>query len=209
MNYFFDLDGTLIDSKQRLYKLFCYLNSDINISYENYWDLKKQKISHREILINRIGYTDSQFLVFQNEWMSEIENKKWLKFDQPFEGMSELLNTLSKNNTLFLVTARQSKRNVLEQIKNFGWLSYFKEILVTRQKVEKYQLILKHTKVSPNDYIIGDTGKDIETGKKLGIRTIAVLSGFLSENSLLKYKPDYILENAYKILNNENSFFKF
>ena len=49
--------------------------------------------------------------------------------------------------------------------------------------------------MSKNDWIIGDTGKDIETGQQLGIKTGAVLSGFLNLKSLLLYKPDLIINN--------------
>ncbi len=208
MNYFLDLDGTLIDSKQRLYKLFCYLNPTIHISYEDYWELKKSKVSHRDILTKKFGYSETQFLLFQKLWMSEIEKVKWLNFDQPFEKIEQLLNILSKDNSVFLVTSRQFESRVINQLDNFGWLSYFKKILVTRQKIEKFQLIIKNAKVSPEDYIIGDTGKDIETGKKLGINTIAVLSGFLNEKSLLEYNPNHIFGNINELLTNENTLFK-
>lgn len=209
MNFFFDLDGTLINSKPRLYELFCFLNESVVLTYSEYWELKKQKISHKEILINKIGLSEKQFIEFEKKWMSEIEKERWLELDRPFDGISKMLERLSKYNVLYLVTARQSKKNVMEQLSTFGWLSYFNKILVTEQKFEKYQLIAENVVVSSNDFIIGDTGKDIETGKMLGIRTIAVLSGFLSEKSLVEYNPDYIFENANNLLKYGNSLFKF
>ena len=36
---------------------------------------------------------------------------------------------------------------------------------------------------------------DINVGKKLGIKTVAVLSGFQNEEVLSTYNPDYILKN--------------
>jgi len=44
--------------------------------------------------------------------------------------------------------------------------------------------------------MIGDTGKDIQVGQMLGIKTCAVLSGFLNEKALLNYGPDLILPTA-------------
>jgi phosphoglycolate phosphatase len=209
MNLFFDLDGTLIDSKQRLYRLFIYLNPKLNISFEQYWEFKKKKISHKEILVRFYGYTNQEYLFFQNLWMNQIEKIEWLKYDKPFNGLEIVLSALSEKNSLYLVTARQSKIALAEQLKFFGILDYFKLVLVTEQKFEKFDLIVKNVNVSSEDYIIGDTGKDIETGRRLSIKTIAVLSGFLSKSSLLTYKPDFIIDDVTKLISNENTFFEF
>jgi len=124
--------------------------------------------------------------------MAEIELKRWLDLDKPFEGITEFLIDLSDRNALFLVTARQSEKMVLQQIKKFGWGSIFIKVLVSEQKQEKYDLIKTTVKVNPDDWFVGDTGKDIQTGKLLGIKTAAVLSGFLNNKSLLQYEPDVI-----------------
>ena len=44
MKIFFDLDGTLINSKMRLYSLFQELVSASNLSFDEYWNLKKKKL---------------------------------------------------------------------------------------------------------------------------------------------------------------------
>jgi phosphoglycolate phosphatase len=48
-------------------------------------------------------------------------------------------------------------------------------------------------------WIIGDTGKDIETGKQLNIKTVAVLSGFLNKKSLTEYNPDKIVDSVLQL----------
>jgi phosphoglycolate phosphatase len=106
------------------------------------------------------------------------------------------LKELRKNNILYLVTARQSKEMVYKQIGDFGWETIFEKIFVTEQILEKHLLIEQNVSVSANDWIIGDTGLDVEVGKKLGIQTVAVLSGFLNEEKLAEYKPDIILANV-------------
>ena len=47
MNIFFDLDGTLIDSKLRLYSLFQKLVPESILTYDEYWKYKMNKISHQ------------------------------------------------------------------------------------------------------------------------------------------------------------------
>ncbi|MFN6328500.1 MAG: HAD family hydrolase [Chitinophagales bacterium] len=200
MNIFFDLDGTLIDSRPRLYHLFQYLVESSNLSFEEYWDLKRNKINHYKILTSKFNYTQDQYNDFENKWMCEIELKKWLDLDTPFEGVNSLLAQLSERHSLYIVTARQSIVNTMQQLEGFGWYKYISSTLITEQKNSKTHLIWNSIKVSPEDWFIGDTGKDIEAGKELGIRTAAVLTGFLNKQCLEQYQPDIIIEKATKII---------
>ena len=61
MNIFFDLDGTLIDSRLRLYKLFQDLVSSSNLTFSDYWNLKRNKISHKKILTTKFAYSEKDF----------------------------------------------------------------------------------------------------------------------------------------------------
>ena len=45
----FDLDGTLIDSSERMYKLFCELIPQTNLTKEEYWNLCSKSISDYKI----------------------------------------------------------------------------------------------------------------------------------------------------------------
>jgi phosphoglycolate phosphatase len=67
---------------------------------------------------------------------------------------------------------------------------------VTKQEVEKSQLILDNIEIKKEDWILGDTGKDILTGKALQINTAAVLTGFLNETKLKSYNPDIIIDSV-------------
>lgn len=201
MNIFFDLDGTLIDSRERLYQLFQSLVPTSELSFDEYWALKRNKTSHKKILLSKFNYSNEQYSDFEKKWMSKIELEKWLQLDTPFEGIVDVLISLSKNHDLFVVTARQSESIALEQIKSFGWENIFTKVLVTQQQQEKHDLIKNAVRVTPEDWFIGDTGKDIQTGKLLGIKTAAVLSGFLSKESLLPYQPDIIIDTVLDFKN--------
>lgn len=199
MNLIFDLDGTLINSQLRLYKLFQFLVEDSKLSFTEYWELKRNKIDHKNILTNNFCYTNNQFYDFQLKWMEEIEKSEWLAFDHTFDGVLELLEYLSHKNKLHIVTARQDKKKCYDQLRNLGLIDFLTTILVTEQKYDKFELINKNINVISSDWIFGDTGLDILTGKQLGIRTVAVHSGFLSKASLKLYNPDYLFENITDI----------
>jgi len=44
-------------------------------------------------------------------------------------------------------------------------------------------------------YIIGDTPRDIECGRAIGAKTVAVATGDFTEDALRKNAPDYVLRN--------------
>lgn len=199
MNIFFDLDGTLIDSRERLYFLFQHLVTESVLSFDAYWSLKRNKTSHKDILRDQFYYLPERIADFEANWMSRIELPEWLALDSPFEGVNEFLELLAKDHTLYIVTSRQYEDSALQQIKVFGWAGLFERVFVTQQKKEKFDLIRNEVFINAQDWFVGDTGKDIQTGKKLGIRTAAVLSGFLNREKLMEYEPDVIESNVLKL----------
>ena len=56
-NLFFDFDGTIVDSKVRLYKLFCELCIDNKFSFNDYWELKRESLTQAEILKKYFNYS--------------------------------------------------------------------------------------------------------------------------------------------------------
>ena len=56
MIFIFDLDGTLIDSSERMYMLFCELVPECKLSKNEYWDYKRDKVNHK-VLLERL-YAD-------------------------------------------------------------------------------------------------------------------------------------------------------
>jgi|SRR6185437_15162466 len=199
MNIFFDLDGTLLDSRERLYQLFQHLVPDSNLSFNEYWELKRNKIGHKEILKTHFSYSEEAFTSFEKIWMERIELPEWLALDKPFNGITNYLKELKNKHSLYIITARQLEDLAIEQINQIGWKGLFEKILVTGKKMEKYDLIKASVKVSNEDWFVGDTGKDIQIGKKLDINTVAVLSGFLNRDKLEEYNPDLIVDNVNEL----------
>ena len=201
LNIFFDFDGTLIDSRQRQYNLFCELLPDSRFSFADYWKIKRERVSQAEILKRYCSFNDEQIKLFHASWMAQIEKSDRLMSDQPFsERITDVLRKLSGKYALYLVTARQNPLLVKEQLRRFGWSDCFENVLVTEQRNAKADLIRQNVKTGKMDVIIGDTGEDIQAGKKLGIRTLAVTYGVLSKEVLMKYEPDSFVETPEGLL---------
>ncbi len=197
MKIIFDLDGTLIDSRLRLYRLIKDLVPNLSLSFEQYWAMKRNKISNESILKSELNFSRAEINDFVKEWMKLIESPSYLQFDSVFSGMHLALKGLHSKADLFICTDRQLSEPVLNQLDSLNLSNFFKKTLVTKKEQAKESLIMDNLGVlDKKDWLIGDTGKDIQAGQALKIQTCAVLSGFLSRNALEPYNPDLILDSV-------------
>ena len=65
MRIFFDLDGTLINSKLRLYSLFQKLVPQSVLTYNEYWEYKKNKFSHSMLLNQIFNLDENEIDIFE------------------------------------------------------------------------------------------------------------------------------------------------
>ena len=194
MSIFLDLDGTLVNSQGRLYRLFCLLCPECTLSYDEYWEIKRSRISQADMLKKYYGYDDDKVSKFHRDWLSHVEDNDAVETDFPVEGISEWLSSIAKMHKLYLLTARQKPELVELQIERFGWKCFFSGLIVTRQSKSKCDAV--QTSIGPVEggAMVGDTGEDIRTAKELGLRSLAVGWGVLSPEILKEYKPDYLAE---------------
>mgnify|MGYP006140419899 FL=1 len=196
MNLIFDLDGTLIDSRLRLYNLFQQLVPTSELTYQDYWAFKQENASNEDILIKEFRFDAAAIKRFVVDWMGNIEAPEFLALDKNLPGMHATLAELREQANLYVCTARQNSIPLLDQLERLRLLHYFDEVMVTEQTRSKEELVRTLPSLASQDWMIGDTGKDIQVGQMLGIKTCAVLSGFLNEKALLNYGPDLILPTA-------------
>jgi len=200
MNIIFDLDGTLLDSRMRLYQLFQKLVPESRFDFDDYWERKRNRFSHKQILVEEIGVDEERFAAFVSQWMEQIEAPEFLALDTAIPDIAATLTALRRWAKLYVCTARQDRAAASEQLKRLALNDYFVDLLVTEQLVSKESLIERHVPdLGEGDWMVGDTGRDVQVGKALGINTCAVLSGFLNRTILSEYYPDLILESANQL----------
>lgn len=197
----FDFDGTLLDSRKRLHTLFKDLVPELNISFNEYWDIKRTGMSHKELINSKIGKESSGFnhKVFQENWMDLIESPKYLAIDKPYSKSIDVLETLkSQEVKIFLCTARQKTSGVEQQLTKYKLSSYFEDIYVTEQKKTKNDLLNNNINWS-GAFFVGDTSQDIQLAKSYDGFSIAVTSGFRSREYLSRFNPDYLIKNISQL----------
>ena len=187
----FDLDGTLLDSRER-HKI---VMKDV---------LKKHNISldvSTLVTFKSEGRTNIDWLLSNNldeeksreinkEWISLIEHEDYLKKDVLYSDVLEALEILSKENDLFLITARSNKENALKQINSLVIGQYFTGISVVATGSETSALKAVELEKYDADFFIGDTESDYKASLIANCKFFALSCGFRSENFWRKYTDE-------------------
>lgn len=201
MNIFFDLDGTLVDSSLRQYKLFTQITNSKLITYEKYWELKRSGLRTHLIIKKYLKNIDYEKIEFRKNWLKNIEKRSNILEDKLFPDVELALKILKKKYSIYLVTARQKKKLTAFQLKRLLIYPFFEKIICTNGIQEKDKFI-KDKGIIPthNDFFIGDSYEDICAGKKLNIKTIAVSYGASSHVLVNSFDANYIVSSIKEIL---------
>ena len=202
----FDLDGTLVDSRE------AYLEASRKAFHaigenppENRLALEipkrlEQKLSIADIVDGGI----SAFLdVYLKTYYSVTREKA-----KPFPSVERTLAELSKSAKLALITMRfTSKVQLVAELERFGLARYFNYIVTakdTQKPKPSPEALIQTVKALDVDIcdcvIVGDSVVDIRAGKAAGSKTVAVLSGLYSRGELEKEQPDLILQDVTQLL---------
>ncbi|MGA2298969.1 MAG: HAD family hydrolase [FCB group bacterium] len=208
MTIFFDLDGPILDVSEKYYRIYADLLQSKNyetLAKSRYWELKRNKTPDREIL----GLTGAEQIRdwYKAERKSLIESDAYMKYDSVQHAALNVLEKLSSENTLFLVTLRNSYEQLQKELELFDIKKYFRSVLTAveekypRWKL-KYDLVNNYFagKLPQESFFIGDTETDIMAGKALGCKTIAVANGIRDVKILEDTKPDFIVISVKEIL---------
>lgn len=206
MNIVLDLDGTLIDTRARLYRLFQHLAPESPLSFNEYWAFKRRGLSNADLLADELVWDEAAIVTFTRDWMALIEAPEFLALDEAFAGVADALSHLAERADLHLCTARQLPGAARAQLDKLGLSRWFKTVLVTEQHADKQGVLARQLpQLRPGDWMVGDTGRDVQAGRALGLRTCAVLSGFLDRDTLLLYRPDLVLDSVVQFAAHEGS----
>lgn len=198
---FFDLDGTIVDSK------LAYLEA-AKIAFkilgkkplENWAALEIPRRLEQCLSINDlVGDNIKQFLdIYLGTYYSVTKSKT-----KPFPSTQTTLDLLSKEAKLALITMRYvPKQNIIDELSQFNlaqFFTYFITALDTEKpkpNPESLIKIIKKMDVNMCDCLmVGDSLVDIRCGKAAGAKTVAVLSGLFTHEELLRENPDLILKD--------------
>lgn len=199
---FFDLDGTIVDSREAYYEAAKIAFQKMGLKPpEKEVALEIPRRLERKQSISNIIKSDLQkFLrVYLDAYYSiTIEKTKLLP------NVSTALEILSEKAKLALITMRAfPKEGIIRELESFNIAKYFTYVVTaldTHKPKPSSEALVKCAKaldIQICDCIIaGDSISDIKAGKAAGAKTVAVLSGLFSRKELVKENPDLIIKDA-------------
>ncbi len=211
---FFDFDGTLTDINQR----------EIEVIHDtvNHFGIPVSKNRVKQLCVQLPSYTDvfkETGLELTGEavkyWTAVFVKRYPLSMLR--KGVEPTLKALSKISTLICVTSRETRAEVIKELK-FLYIHELFNHIVTRdvaakhfglnslpffpyhkQRKRLYQCALAIAKSSPEDtVVIGDMGKELVPAQELGITTVGLVT-YESRKEELQQASDFVISSINQL----------
>lgn len=192
----FDIDGTLLDTRQFIFKAYEYsllTNYQKKISWNDLAPLFGQSLVYTYSQLLPSGEIE---ILCQSHHRFQLEN---LHLAAPYPNVVKTLQKLKENGFRIGTISNRASNTTIKTLQLTNLDQYIDVVIsaddVKKQKPNKEGIVkaLKVLKVKPAQAIfVGDTEVDILTGNNTKVRTVGVTYGFLGE-AIAKYNPDYLI----------------
>lgn len=203
-NILFDLDGTLLDTNELIIQSFqhtykTHLNKQVDREYiiKNFGEILK-------ITLDRdFGeYSDEAIKTYRSFQVGNFEKLITIQ-----SGVKEGVIELHKQGYKLGVVTSRLNDSALRGLKHFGLMDYF-ECIIGAADTELHKpdptpafLALDKMGGNPSETLfVGDSPFDILCGKNAGIASVIVGWSALPMDIILKYEPNYIVDNMVELL---------
>lgn len=120
---------------------------------------------------------------------------------RPYAGIVDLIKDLKNQGVRMVVVSSDLPDTLLAEIDSFGLNNIFLDVVTeAHDKTDAMKNIIATNNFNKSETIVvGDSNHEIEVGKLIGIKTVAVTWGFTTEERLIAAKPDYIVHNLEEL----------
>lgn len=206
--YFFDLDGTLVDSEKGITNSVKYVLEKYHI--KNY-DME----TLRKFIGPPLGESFQKYFGFPQEETERLikSYREYYTAGGMYEaeiygGIEELLKGLKKEGKTLAVATSKPEAFAKQILERFGLAPYFDCIAgasmdgsrIAKDAVLEYALSRCGVEEKARAVMIGDREHDIFGARKNGLDSIGVLFGFGSRKELEEAGADYIAETPDEII---------
>ena len=207
MNLFLDLDGPILNTAERNFRVYRAIVQEMGgqtaILQDAFWDMKRSGNSSAQILRREAGTAGIHADSFARRWLSEIEKPAWLAFDCIQPGVLDWIFGMASQFQLILVTLRQNGTALRDQLALLKLERLFKAVLCDTPTTgkgweTKYRLVTE-SGIATDGVIMGDTEVDVRAGKLLGLGTIAVSCGIRTRDLLAAEEPELIVDSLVEL----------
>jgi phosphoglycolate phosphatase len=186
---FLDLDGPLLDGKERHYHCYRSILEKCGfkpIGIDEYWEKKRAMVNRRDLL-NMSG-AEEIYDDFLAAWLTMIESPDMLILDKVQEGAVDCLRAWKEQGIeLTLVTMRKNKQALAGQLHSTGLRQFFDAVLACDHAdggVGKADAVRAFSQGKVNKggtLLIGDTEVDWEAAKSLECGVVLLSNGLRNE----------------------------
>jgi len=202
--FFFDLDGTIIDTTELIRQSFRHASREV---------LGEELPD--EVLMANVGQPlDKQMELLDRERAQELydtyrvfNHARHGEYIREYDGIEELLVTLRERGALLGIVTSKSRR-VVDMALHYIPIEHHFDVIVTTDDTDNHkphpqplQLAMRKLDVTPDESIyIGDSPFDIKAGQAAGMATAAVSWGIFPAVRLRELEPDYFFDKPEEIL---------
>jgi HAD superfamily hydrolase (TIGR01549 family) len=202
----FDLDGTLTDSLDTIYKATLKTLRLFNINNPPGMDDLKYRVGYhfKEIFHDlKIPVQDvNHFInIYKQHYFDYISDTK------VYPGVAETLNYLKESGYLISLLTTKAQDQTERIIEHFGLSGCFNVLMggrpgiAVKPSLEPLIKICEELNIpAGNTLMVGDADIDVSCGKNAGAFTCAVLYGYRKKEQLLELKPDFVVEQMPEII---------
>jgi phosphoglycolate phosphatase len=198
---FFDFDLTLVDSRKpakATYDSLCKITGKIP-SEEGFDSYIGQRLSKSlmEFSITKSKKEINKLrLIFIKTFLSNLAGMKVYGDSLLAYLKKQKISVYIISNNAHLVVSAICDLNKF----HFNQIFADEEMKIGEEKHQIMSRLLKKLKLKRDEvFYVGDHINDIIQGHKAGLKVISVTTGSFNRKALLKYKPDFIVDNLNKI----------
>lgn len=189
-NIIFDWSGVIKDS----------IEDHLSVVNKIFTEFGAKKISLTELKEN----WTQPYMLFCNKYLPDLTieqevvayKEAILKNPSPrfYSGIVDLIKDLQRQGVRMVVVSSDLPETLLLEIDSFGLNNVFLDVVtgVHDKTIAMKNLIEKHDFNKSETFVVGDSNHEIEVGKHIGIKTVAVTWGLTSEDRLINFNPDFI-----------------
>ena len=203
----FDLDGTLLDSKELIYRSFVHTFEKFYPNHE-LSDAELDSFFGPPLNVTFAKYTnDSKQIEEMIDYYRQYNLEAHDELVNLFPGVKETIKYLSKHNYKLGVISAKKSDLVNHALEIFKIKEYF-DIVIGQDEVKNPKpnpegILLATRKLKSNHAVyVGDSVSDIEAGKNAKIKTCAI--AYKKDNGrapmLMEAEPDMFIDSMYGLI---------
>jgi HAD superfamily hydrolase (TIGR01549 family) len=201
----FDLDGTLVDSRDTILKSTQAALDQLNIPHNINEEIFTNMIGkHFVDIFNEMKINAPDFEKFISIYKTLYFN--FMESSYLYKGVKETIDFLTKKHIKVSLLTTKGQDQAEKIIEHFNLRSSFNYLMGRRDGLdhkpspEPLLYICNELKIDPLETLmIGDTELDIQCGKNAGSKTCGVIYGYRTKDQLEKEKPDFLISGLSEL----------